>query len=305
MSEQIHKYQGELAKLINRHTGQDGGHGTAIPSLFFSHFSDAAGPFYGVHRPSLCIVVQGMKEVLLSQELYRYGPADYLVTSVNLPIIGQVTEASSEVPYLALKIEFTPNEILEVLGDFQIGVSKEENTKRGMYVNLIELPLLDAVARFVRLLDNPEDIPILAPLIKKEIIYRVLQGRHGAALGQIAVEGSSAYQISDAIEHIMNNYDRAIRVEELAEITNMGVSSLHRLFKEVTAMSPIQFQKHLRLQEARHLLLTEAAGAADVAFRVGYESPSQFSREYSRLFGLPPKEDIKRLKESYDQRINA
>jgi AraC-like DNA-binding protein len=305
MSEQIHKYQGELAKLIKRHTGQDGGHVTAIPSLFFSHFSDAAGPFYGVHKPSLCIVVQGMKEVLLSQELYRYGPADYLLTSVNLPIIGQVTEASSEVPYLALKIEFTPNEILEVLGDFQIGVSKEENTKRGMYVNLIELPLLDAVARFVRLLDNPEDISILAPLIKKEIIYRVLQGRHGAALGQIAVEGSSAYQISDAIEHIMNNYDRAIRVEELAEIANMGVSSLHRLFKEVTAMSPIQFQKQLRLQEARQLLLTEAAGAADVAFRVGYESPSQFSREYSRLFGLPPKEDIKRLKESYDQRKNA
>ncbi|MEH7494722.1 AraC family transcriptional regulator [Neobacillus niacini] len=305
MSAQIHKYQGELAKLINRHIGQDGGHGTAIPSLFFSQFSVAAGPFYGVHKPSLCIVVQGMKEVLLSKELFRYGPADYLVSSVNLPIIGQVTEASSEVPYLALKIEFTPNEILEVLGDFQIGVSKEENTKRGMYVNLIELPLLDAVARFVRLLDNPEDIPILAPLIKKEIIYRVLQGRHGAALGQMAVEGSSAYQISDAIEHIMKNYAHAIRVEELAEIANMGVSSLHRHFKDVTAMSPIQFQKQLRLQEARHLLLTEATDAADVAFRVGYESPSQFSREYSRLFGLPPKEDMKRLKESYDQRINA
>jgi AraC-like DNA-binding protein len=302
MSEQIHKYQAELAKLIKYHTGQDGGHGTAIPSLFFSHFSNAAGPFYGVHKPSLCIVVQGMKEVLLSQELFRYGPADYLVSSVNLPIIGHVTEASSEVPYLALKIEFTPN---EVLGEFQMDVSKKENTKRGMYVNLIELPLLDAVARFVRLLDNHEDIPILAPLIKKEIIYRVLQGRHSAALGQIAVEGSSTFQISDAIEHIMNNYHRAIRVEELAEIANMGVSSLHRLFKEVTAMSPIQFQKQLRLQEARHLLLTEAAGAADVAFRVGYESPSQFSREYSRLFGLPPKEDLKRLKESYDQKINA
>lgn len=305
MSEQIHKYKEELAKSIERHTSHDGGHATAIPSLFFSRFSDVAGPFYGVHKPSLCIVVQGMKEVLLSQELFRYGPADYLVTSVNLPIIGQVTEASSEIPYLALKLEFTPNEILEVLGDFQIDVIKKEDTKRGMYVNLIELSLLDAVARFVRLLDNPEDIPILAPLIKKEIIYRVLQGRHGAALGQIAVEGSSTYQISDAIEHIMNNYDRAIRVEELAEIANMGVSSLHRHFKEVTAMSPIQFQKQLRLQEAKRLLLSEATDAADVAFRVGYESPSQFSREYSRLFGLPPKEDIKRLKESYDQRVNA
>lgn len=305
MFKEIHTYQGELANLIKSHTGQDGGHETLIPSLFFSHYSNVAGPFYGVTNPSLCIVVQGIKEVLLSQELFRYGPADYLVSSVNLPIIGHVTEASSEVPYLALKLEFTPNEILEVLGDFQIGVNKKENRNRGMYVNLIELPLLEAITRLVRLLDHPEDIPILFPLIKKEIIYRVLKGRHGDALGQIAVEGSSTYQISDAIEHIMNHYDRPIRVEELAEIANMGVSSLHRLFKEVTAMSPIQFQKQLRLQEARHLLLTEAPGAADVAFRVGYESPSQFSREYSRLFGLPPKEDIKRLKETYDKKKNA
>lgn len=305
MSQEIHNYQTELTNLIHRHTGQDGGHETAIPSLFFSQYSNVAGPFFGVTKPSLCIVVQGKKEALLSQELFRYGPADYLVSSVNLPIIGRVTEASSEVPYLALKLEFTPNEILEVLGDFKMGVSKKENRKRGMYVNLIELPLLDAVTRFVRLLDHPEDISMLSPLIKKEIIYRVLQGRHGDALGQIAVEGSSTYQISDAIEHIMKHYDKAIRVEELAEIANMGVSSLHRLFKEVTAMSPIQFQKQLRLQEARHLLLTEAAGAADVAFRVGYESPSQFSREYSRLFGLPPKEDMKRLMETYDKKKNA
>ncbi|MGG7620734.1 AraC family transcriptional regulator N-terminal domain-containing protein [Bacillus coreaensis] len=305
MFKEIHNYRGELTKLIKSHTSQDGGHETAISYLFFSRYSNEAGPFYGVTNPSLCIVVQGMKEVLLSQELFRYGPADYLISSVNLPIIGQLTEASSEVPYLALKLEFTPNEILEVLGDFQIGVNKKENKNRGMYVNLIELPLLEAVTRLVRLLDHPEDIPILSPLIKKEIIYRVLKGRHGDALGQIAVEGSSTYQISDAIEHIMNHFDRPIRVEELAEIANMGVSSLHRLFKEVTAMSPIQFQKQLRLQEARHLLLTEAAGAADVAFRVGYESPSQFSREYSRLFGLPPKEDIKRLKETYDKKKNA
>jgi AraC-like DNA-binding protein len=305
MSNEIHKYQIELAKIIKSHTSQDGGHETAIPALFFSRYSNAAGPFYGVTNPSLCIVVQGMKQALLSQELFRYGPADYLVSSVNLPIIGRVTEASSEVPYLALKLEFTPNEILEVLGDFQIGMSKKENRKRGMYVNLIELPLLDAVTRFLRLLDHPEDIPILSPLIKKEIIYRVLQGRHGEVLGQIAVEGSSTYQISDAIEHIMNHYDKPIRVEELADIANMGVSSLHRLFKEVTAMSPIQFQKQLRLQQARHLLLAEVAGAADVAFRVGYESPSQFSREYSRLFGLPPKEDMKRLKETYNKKKNA
>lgn len=300
MSDQIRVYQEELASIINSHTDQNGGHKTTIPSLFLTKYSHEAGPFYGVHVPSLCIVVQGRKEVLLSKELFKYGPTDYLVSSVNLPIIGQVTKASSEVPYLALKIEFTPNEILEVLREFQISITKKSQANRGMYVNKIETSLLDAISRFVRLLDNPVDIPILAPLIKKEIIYRVLQGRHGATLGELAVKESNTNQISDAIQYIIKNFDRTIRVEELAQIANMGVSSLYRLFKEVTAMSPIQFQKQLRLQEARHLLLTETTGAADVAFRVGYESPSQFSREYSRLFGSPPKEDIKQLKETYN-----
>jgi AraC-like DNA-binding protein len=245
-----------------------------------------------------------MKEVLLSQERFRYGPADYLVASVNLPISGQVTEASSEIPYLALKIEFTPSEILEVLREFEMGVGKKENAKRGLYVSKIELSLLDAVTRLARLLDNPKDIPVLAPLIRKEIIYRVLQGEHGGMLKQIAIEGSFTNQISDVIEHILNNYEKSFKIEELADIANMSVSSLHRHFKEVTAMSPIQFQKQLRLQEARNLLLSVSADAADVAFRVGYESPSQFSREYSRMFGLPPKEDVKRLRDKQDKTIN-
>ncbi|TCP21497.1 AraC-like DNA-binding protein [Scopulibacillus darangshiensis] len=304
MFEQLYRQRVELAKAIECHTGSDGSHMTAIPSLFFSHYSNNTGPNYGVHKPSLCIVVQGMKEVLLSQELFRYGPADYLVASVNLPITGQVTEASSEIPYLALKLEFTPGEILDVLREFQMGIDKKENTKRGMYVSKIEPSLLDAVTRLARLLDTPKDIPVLAPLIRKEIIYRVLQGNHGGMLKQIAIEGSSTNQISDVIEHIMNNYEKSFKIEELAEIGNMGVSSLHRHFKEVTAMSPIQFQKQLRLQEARSLLLSESADAADVAFQVGYESPAQFSREYSRMFGFPPKEDIKRLREEYEQTIN-
>jgi AraC-like DNA-binding protein len=240
-----------------------------------------------------------MKEVLLAQERYGYGPADYLIASVNLPITGQVTEATCENPYLALKLEFTPNEILEVLQDSKLTVNQKENAKRGMYVSQIELPLLDAVTRLARLLENPNDIPILSSLITKEIIYRVLQGQHGVTLGQIAIEGSSTYQISDVIEHIMNNYEQSFRIEDLAEIANMSVSSLHRHFKVITAMSPIQFQKQLRLQEARRLLLSESADATEAAFRVGYESPSQFSREYSRMFGLPPKEDINRLKATY------
>jgi AraC-like DNA-binding protein len=299
MSEQIDKQQIELAKLIERHIDREGTHASAIPSLFFSSYSNVTGPTYGVYKPSLCIVVQGMKKVLLAQERFTYGPADYLIASVNLPITGQVTEASPDVPYLALKLEFTPSEILEVLRDSQIGVDQKEKAKRGMYVSQIESSLLDAVTRLARLLDNPNDIPVLAPLITKEIIYRVLQGRHGVTLGQIAIEGSSTYQISDVIEHIMNNYEQSFRIEDLAEIGNMSVSSLHRQFKEVTAMSPIQFQKQLRLQEARRLLLSESTDATEAAFRVGYESPSQFSREYSRMFGLPPKEDISRLKATY------
>ncbi|KOP68306.1 AraC family transcriptional regulator [Bacillus sp. FJAT-18019] len=304
MIEQVYRQRVELTKIIEIHTGLDGTQMTDIPSLFFSRYSYHSGPNYGVHKPSLCIVVQGMKEVLLSQERFRYGPADYLVKSVNLPITGQVTEASSEVPYLALKLEFTPTEILEVLREFEMGIEKKENTKRGMYVSRIEPSLLDSVTRLARLLETPKDIKVLAPLIRKEIIYRVLQGEHGGMLKQIAIEGSSTNQISDVIRHIMNNYEKSFKIEELTEIANMSVSSLHRHFKEVTAMSPIQFQKQLRLQEARSLLLSESEDAADIAFRVGYESPSQFSREYSRMFGLPPKEDVKRLRENQDKTIN-
>ncbi|MCJ7843206.1 AraC family transcriptional regulator [Lederbergia sp. NSJ-179] len=297
MSEQIYKRQGDLAKLIERYSEQDGTYATAIPSLFITRISNTTEPNYGIYNTSLCVVAQGVKEALLIQDRFRYSPADYLVASVDLPVIAQVIEASPDVPYLALKLEIRPNDILEVLRETQMEAGKKENAKRGMYVSKMKQPLLDAIIRFVHLLDTPEDIPVLAPLIKKEIIYRVLQGEHGGRLKQIAIEGSSTHQINTVIKHIMQNYDKSFKIEELAEIGNMSVSSLYRYFAEVTTMSPIQFQKQLRLQEARSLLLSESTNAADVAFRVGYESPSQFSREYSRMFGLPPKEDIKHLVE--------
>lgn len=296
MSEMIIEQQNELVNLIERYTGTDGVHQTTIPSLFFMRDSNTSVPKHGVYKPSFCIVVQGVKEVWLGQERFRYSPSDYLVASVHLPVTAQVTEATSDVPYLGFKLEFSSNQILEVLGNSEIGVSQRENAKRGMFVSQMEMPLWDVVIRLARLLDTPKDIPILAPLFTKEILYRVLQGQHGATLAQIAVEGSSTNQIKDVIEHITNNYVRSFRIEELAEMVNMSVSSFHRHFKEVTAMSPIQYQKQLRLQEARRLLLTESADATDVAFRVGYESPSQFSREYSRMFGFPPRQDMKRLK---------
>jgi AraC-like DNA-binding protein len=297
MSVKIDK-QHELGKLIERYTGRDGVHPTSIPSLFLIRESIITEPISRVNDPSFCIIVQGEKEVLLGEECFRYGPGNYIVASVDLPVTGQVIKASPDSPYLALKLEFTSSEILEVLSDTDIQTGQRKNAKRAMFTSEVEPSLLDAVIRLACLLDNPKHIPILASLYKKEILYWVIQGPHGEALEQMALEGSNAIRIRNVIEHIINNYERSFRIEQLAEIANMSVASLHRHFKEVTAMSPIQFQKQLRLQEARRLLLAESSDVADVAFRVGYESQSQFSREYSRTFGFSPRADINRFREN-------
>jgi AraC-like DNA-binding protein len=298
MSERMDK-QHELGKLIERYTGQDGVHPTAIPSLFLIRESIITEPISRVNEPSFCLIVQGEKEVWLGEECFRYGSGNYIVASVDLPVTGQVITASTDFPYLALKLEFTSSEILEVLNGTDIQSAQRKNAKRAMFISEVEPSMLDAVIRLARLLDTSRHIPILAPLCKKEILYWILQGPHGEALKQMALEGSNAIRIRNVIEHIMNNYEKSFRIEEIAEIANMSVASLHRHFKEVTAMSPIQFQKQLRLQEARRLLLAESSDVADVAFRVGYESQSQFSREYSRLFGYSPRADISRLRENY------
>jgi len=297
MSKELLERKKELARLIEHHSSQDGVYETAIPSLFVIRNSNVTEPVYRVYKPSLCFIAQGTKEILLAKERFEYGPANYLISSMNLPVIGQIIKASPNAPYLSFKLEFTQSQILKVLNDSEFKLAPKENAKRAMYVGQIELSLLDAILRLVRLLDDPKDIPFLAPIYTDEILYRLLQGPYGVTLAQIAMEGSSTYRIREAIEQIIENCDKPLRIEELAETANMSISSFHRHFKEVTAMSPIQFQKHLRLQEARRLLLSESADAADVAFRVGYESASQFSREYSRMFGSPPRADIKRLKE--------
>ncbi|MFB8374328.1 AraC family transcriptional regulator [Paenibacillus taichungensis] len=296
MSKPIYKQQEELARVIQHYSEHEGLNETAIPSLFFIRRSAVTGPKHAVYKPSLCIIVQGAKDVWLAEERFRYSPADYLVASLDLPVTAQVVEASSYAPYLALNLVFTPEQVLDVLRDTELRGRRKENAKRGIYVSPTELTMLDALIRLVRLLDKPTDISILAPLYIKEILYRVLEGEHGGMLEQIALEGSATYRIRDVIERIVSSYNQTFRIEELAEIGKMSVASLHRHFKEVTAMSPIQFQKQLRLQEARRLLLSESTDAADVAFQVGYESPSQFSREYSRMFGFPPREDVKRLR---------
>jgi AraC-like DNA-binding protein len=304
MSENLIQQQQELTGLIERHSLQNSAKETTIPSLFFYQHSSITEPAYRVYKPSFCVVVQGLKEILLAQERFEYGPSNYLIASMNLPVIGQIIKASTDSPYLSLKLEFTQNQILEVLNDCDIKVTSKDNAKRALFVGRMESSIQDAVLRLARLLDTPGEIPFLAPLYTREILYRLLQGPYGVELAQIAVEGSSTYRIREAIDHIVRNWDQSFRIEDLADTASMSVSSFHRHFKEVTAMSPIQFQKQLRLQEARRILLAESADAADVAFRVGYESSSQFSREYSRTFGAPPRADIKRLKEKYDQVMN-
>lgn len=299
MSEKTSKHQQEIARLIEHFSNQDGVHPTPIPRLFLIRESIITEPISRVNEPSFCIILQGEKEVLLGEEHFLYGPGHYIVASVDLPVTGQVIKASTESPYLALKLEFTSSQILEVLNESDIQSGQRKNAKRAMFVSEVEPALLDAVLRLASLLENPKHIPVLAPLFKKEIIYWILQSPHGEALEQMALEGSNGSKIREVIDHIINNYEDPFRIEELAQIANMSASSLHRHFKGVTAMSPIQFQKQLRLQEARRLLLADSTDIADVAFRVGYESQSQFSREYSRMFGFPPRVDLTRLRENY------
>lgn len=299
MSEEIRILQDNLIRLIYRHCSHTGVLQTSIPSLFLIRSDKVNERAYRVYNPSFCFVTQGLKEIYLAGERLEYGPSNYLITSMNLPVCGQVIKASHDAPYLSLKLDFSQNEILEVLKDAKIQAISKDNASRAMFVGQIELSILDAVLRLVQLLDSPQDITFLAPIHKKEIIYRLLQGQYGVKLAQIALEGSNTYRIRGAIDQIIQHYDQPLRIEELADVASMSISSFHRLFKEITAMSPLQFQKQLRLQEARSLLLMESADATQVAYRVGYESASQFSREYSRMFGYPPKADIKRLKETY------
>lgn len=305
MFDQMNHLNEELAELVHRHTDRDGPQSTGIPSLTFSrytaphHFAGAGTP-YKINKPSIYFVVQGLKDVIFGEERFRYGPPNYLVASMDLPIIAEVLEASAEVPNLSCRIEFTHSQILELLSDDEIKGSFRGKFQRGMNVAKLDLSMLDAVVRLVRLLDKPADIPVLGPLFTKEILYKVLHGEHGDTLKQIVTDESPTLHVQNAIQYMVDHFQNSFRVEDLAAIAKMSIPSFHRHFKEITAMSPIQFQKQLRLQEARRQLVLEAADVAEIALRVGYESVTQFTREYSRMFGLPPRKDMNRLK-GYDE----
>lgn len=298
METKLSTYRQEMAAIVSRHMKRETWIETAVPSLYFVREFSASEPSHIFQKPSLCIIPQGKKEICLAKECFQYGPSEYLISAVGLPVIGQIMEATETEPYISLKLEFTMNQIVDLIHDkYQEKPKKKQD--RAIYVSPIEVPLMDAVARLVRLVDTPDNIDVLAPIYIKEILYYVLIGPHGHVLRQFAMKGSTACQIQEIVQYVITHYNETIRVEELAEKAKVSVPTLHRQFKEVTAMSPLQFQKKLRLQEARLLLLKGTINATDVAFQVGYESPSQFSREYSRMFGCPPKKDSKRLLAEY------
>lgn len=289
--------QAELIRLVTRHAGNDGLHKTAIAPLQLLRASATALPLPAIYEPSLLVAVQGSKLALLAGQSFRYNPLHGLLVTVTMPIVGQIVEASAERPYLCIRLNLHLPDIAALVLDADAGHGHNAaRPPRGLQVLRITDPLLDAVLRLMRLLDTPLDVPVLAPLVLREIHYRVLSGELGAGLRQLLAAQSHGQRIARAIDLLKRRYTEPVSIRELADAAHMSSSSLHQHFKSVTALSPLQFQKQLRLHQARRLMLTEGLDAASAGHRVGYESPSQFSREYRRLFGAPPRAEVTGLR---------
>ncbi len=283
-----------LVAAVTRHTPADGLHLTPIPGLALYRASSPTEHHAAVYQPCLCVVAQGAKEVLLGGRAYRYDPAHSLVVSVELPVVSRVVGASSARPCLVVGVLIDPVVVGEFLADGATAPPPGP-PERGLGVTPAG-PLLDAISRLVALLDAPPDIQPLAPLVLREITYRVLTGPHGSRLRQVAATDALAQRVVRAIRWLKEHFAETFRVESLARQARMSLSGFHHHFKTVTGLSPIQYQKRLRLHEARRLMLGEGIDAAEAGFRVGYESPSQFSREYRRMFGSPPRQDVAVIK---------
>jgi AraC-like DNA-binding protein len=253
---------------------------------------------HGTSYPSFCVIAQGSKEVRLGDRRYRYDPAQFLVASVALPIVTRVVEASDERPYLGFVLALDPTLVGSVMVEAGRPAPRGHADVTAIDVSPLDVDLLDAAVRLVRLLDAPTDARVLAPLIKREIVFRLLSGEQGHRVRHIVALGGETNRIAQAIARLRNDFDRPLRMEEIARELGMSVSSFHHHFKAVTAMSPLQFQKHLRLQEARRLMLGEGYDATTAGYRVGYDDGSHFNREYKRLFGAPPMRDVARLREA-------
>lgn len=285
----------ELAGRIERHVRQDG-RIEAAPGLFLFRFTTPAGPLYSVSEPSFCVIVQGSKELFLGEERFRYDTSRYLLVSAEVPAMGHILEASVERPYLAVRIALDPAIVTEVLTAMGRAASSPDGSVKAISVSRLEVNLLESVVRMVRLIDSPGEYRVLGPFAVREIVYRLAMGDQGPRLRQFAVIGGHPPRIARAIEMLRADFDKPLRVPHLADQLGMSVSGFYHHFKAVTAMSPLQFQRQLRLQEARRMLLAGDMDAATAGFHVGYGDPSHFSREYKRHFGQAPIRDVERLR---------
>jgi len=285
----------ELVERMARATSEDGVL-EVFPGFFLGRSSKPTEPLHSVFKPAFCVIAQGSKQVLLGEEVFRYDPGHYLVSTVDLPIASHVVEASEERPYFSFRLNLDASLVASVVMESGVRIKRGDASVKAMDVSSIDADMLDAVVRLARLLDTPNEIQVLAPLVIREIVYRLLTGDQGARLGHLLASAGDARRISKAIGHLRENFDQPLRMEEIARELGMSVSGFHHHFKSVTAMSPLQFQKQIRLQEARRLMLGEDMDAASAGFRVGYEDPSYFSRDYKKLFGAPPQRDIAKLR---------
>jgi len=286
----------ELVERLARAIRDDG---TVEPlnGLRLRRASSPTGLGHGVSYPSFCVIAQGSKEILLGDNRYRYNPAHYLIATVELPIASRIAEASLERPYLGLVLKLDPTLVGSVLVEAGHLAPRSHSAVTAIDVSPLDAGLLDAVVRLVRLLDSPTEARFLAPLVRREIVYRLLMGAQGNRLRQIAALGDNTHRIAEAVERLRKDFDQPLRIEDIARELGMSVSGFHHHFRALTAMSPLQFQKHLRLQEARRLMLGEGLDAASAGYRVGYGNASHFTREYKRLFGAPPMRDVEQLRE--------
>lgn len=286
-----------LGKSIARFSGKSDRTETAVPGLSLYRREEPTEPVSAMYDPCICLAVQGAKRAVLGSDEYVYDAQHYLITPINLPTVVQIIEASPDKPYLGMVLDLDLRALAELMVESAMPQPQTQQSGRAMAMGKVTLPLVDAFQRLVDLLDEPKDIPILAPIIKREIFYRMLVGEQGARLRQMASVGSQGHKIAKAIDWLKENFTQPLRIGVLASQVNMSTSTFHHHFRELTAMSPLQYQKWLRLNEARRLMLTENQDAGTAAFQVGYDSPSQFSREYSRLFGAPPSRDITNLRQ--------
>jgi AraC-like DNA-binding protein len=287
-----------LARLIAAYAPHDGSFELRVPGLHAIRLSRVNKEcVHAVRLPSLCIAAQGAKTIIVGQDVYEYDPTRMIVFSVALPVAGQVTQASHSEPYLALKLDLDPQEIAElVLRVFPHGLPPAQE-RSAVYITPVDENIVNATTRLMECLANPGDASLLAPLVKDEILIRLLRSPIGVRVAQMGFAESSVQRVAKAISWLRENYSQPMKVEELAELVHMSVSSFHEHFKSVTSMSPLHYQKVLRLQEARRLMLSTIVDAGAASQRVGYLSASQFSREYSRFFGSAPTKDIARLRQ--------